>query len=213
VGESRNVAALHPKIVSLLEDKLAQMKIHSTLQLGLILAVAALPAYAAQGPSTPAQRPPNLVFILSDDHSAPHLGAYGNQEIHTPNLDRFASEGFRFDRAYVGCPQCVPSRATYLTGRSPIGTQMTRFTAPLPADVVAFPELLRAAGYFTGICGRTFHLDGAANSPALQEIYARHGLKTFEKRVDFLRVSNQKKAVAELIEFLDQVPTDKPFFL
>ena len=157
---------------------------------------------------------PNMRLVLSDDHSAPHVGCYGNGEIKTPNLDRFAAAGIRFDRAYVGCPQCVPSRATYMTGRSPIGIQMTRFSAPLPAEVVTFPELLRAKGYFTGICGRTFHLDGTTTSASsVQAMHDKHGLRTFSKRVDFLRVSSQKAALGEMRQFLDQATKGAPFFL
>lgn len=157
---------------------------------------------------------PNILLVLSDDHSAPHVGCYGNKEIKTPHLDRFAAEGIRLDRAYVGCPQCVPSRATFMTGRSPVGIQMTRFSAPLPAEVATFPELLRTNGYFTGICGRTFHLDGSpSSSPASQAVFDKHGLRTFKNRVDFLRVSNQQRAVGEMREFLDLKPKDKPFFL
>src|SRR5919199_241120 len=91
---------------------------------------------------------PNILLVLSDDHSAPHVGCYGNPDIKTPNLDRFAAQGLRFDRAYVTCPQCVPSRASIMSGRSPVAVQMTRFSAPLPAEGKGFPELLRARGYF-----------------------------------------------------------------
>src|SRR4051794_17156023 len=71
---------------------------------------------------------PNVLVILSDDHSAPHVGCYGNKDVHTPNLDRLAADGMRFDRAYVASPQCVPSRASILTGRHPIDIGMTRFS-------------------------------------------------------------------------------------
>ncbi len=80
---------------------------------------------------------PNVLLVLSDDHSAPHVGCYGNKDVQTPNLDRFAAQGMRCDRAYVACPQCVPSRAAIMTGRSPVAIQMTRFSAPLPAEVKA----------------------------------------------------------------------------
>src|SRR4051812_49213073 len=96
---------------------------------------------------------PNVLVVLSDDHSVPHVGCYGNKDIKTPNLDRFAAEGMRFDRAYVTCPQCVPSRASIMTGRSPVAIQMTRFAAPLPAEVPIFPQLLKAAGYYAGVAG------------------------------------------------------------
>src|SRR5947208_8649581 len=85
---------------------------------------------------------PNILLVLSDDQSVPHVGCYGNADIRTPNLDKFAAEGLRFDRAYVACPQCVPSRAAIMTGRSPAAVQMTRFSAPLAARNKAVPELL-----------------------------------------------------------------------
>src|SRR5438270_148445 len=124
--------------------------------LSLIMAVVSAAVSAAERP--------NVLVVLTDDHSVPHVGCYGNAEIRTPNLDRFAAQGMRFDRAYVTCPQCVPSRASLMTGRSPVAIQMTRFSAPLPAEVPVFPELLRAHGYFAGVAGRTYHLDGAAGN-------------------------------------------------
>src|SRR6478672_6189150 len=63
--------------------------------------------------------PPNILFILSDDHSSPYLGCYGADWMSTPNIDRFAAEGVRFDRAFTSAPQCVPSRTSLMTGRSP----------------------------------------------------------------------------------------------
>jgi arylsulfatase A-like enzyme len=108
---------------------------------------------------------PNILFLLSDDHSYPYVSAYGDTNVKTPTLDRLAAEGIKFHRFFTGCPQCVPSRATYMTGRSPVAARMTRFSSPLPKNEVTFPELLREhGGYFTGVCGRTFHLDGAANA-------------------------------------------------
>jgi N-sulfoglucosamine sulfohydrolase len=157
---------------------------------------------------------PNVLLIMSDDHSAAHVGCYGNKDVRTPNLDAFATQGVRLDRAYVSTPQCVPSRATYVTGRGPIDINMTRFSAPLPASVPALPDLLRAEGYYSGICGRTFHLDGSgSSSPNSKAVLDKHHLRTFAKRVDFLRSSNQKTALPEMVEFLGQVPAGKPFFL
>src|SRR5262245_9420582 len=83
----------------------------------------------------------NVLLVLSDDHSAPHVGAYGNADIKTPNLDAFAKEGMRFNRAYVAAPQCVPSRAALMTGRSPVAIQMTRFSAPLDIEYKTWLEL------------------------------------------------------------------------
>src|SRR2546423_6733067 len=133
---------------------------------------------------------PNILLLLSDDHSYPFVSAYGDTNVKTPTLDRLAAEGMKFHRFFTACPQCVPSRAAYMTGRSPVAARMTRFSSPLPRDEITFPEILREkAGYFTGVCGRTFHLDGAAPArvdDAIAKIYNQHHLRTFADRVDFL---------------------------
>ncbi len=162
---------------------------------------------------------PNILVFLSDDHSAPHLGCYGNPDLHTPNLDRFAAQGMRFDRAYVTASQCVPSRASIMTGRSPVRIGMTRFSAPLPMDVTTFPELLRKAGYFTGVAGRTYHLDGARTSPSIGQVFDNYSLQTFGRRLDFVKqVSGEtgpehnNKVIEQLREFLTAAGS-RPFFL
>ena len=160
---------------------------------------------------------PNIVFILSDDHTARDLGVSGNPVVQTPNLDRFARQGMRFTRAFTAAPQCVPSRTAYLTGRSPVAARMGRFNSPLPREVKVFPEYLRAAGYFTGVCRRNFHLDGAPGVAGTDTnaIYERHALRTFDERMDF--VDRTGAARAKTPEILDQFfarkPEGKPFFL
>ena len=86
---------------------------------------------------------PNIVFLLSDDHSYPFVGCYGDSNVRTPNLDRLAAGGMKFHRFFTGAPQCVPSRATYMTGRSPVAARITRFSSPLPRDEITLPEILR----------------------------------------------------------------------
>ncbi|HEY1110254.1 MAG TPA: sulfatase-like hydrolase/transferase, partial [Opitutaceae bacterium] len=102
---------------------------------------------------------PNILFVLSDDHSYPFLSCYGDTNVKTPALDRLAAEGMKFHRFFTVAPQCVPSRAGFLTGRSAVAARMTRFSSPLPRDEVTFLELLREqGGYYTGIAGRSYHL-------------------------------------------------------
>src|SRR5262249_15303997 len=169
----------------------------------------------AQGPKQPApQKRPNILVVLSDDHSVPHVGCYNNPDIRTPHLDALAAKGMRFDRAYVTTPQCVPSRASIMTGRCPISIQMTRFSAPLPRDVITFPEILRAAGYFTGVAGRTYHLDGSALPPESAKAFAEHKLKTFPDRLDYVKTGGTNAvALKQFREFLGLVPKGRPFFL
>ncbi len=162
-----------------------------------------------------AERKPNILFVLSDDHSYPYLGCYGSKEMKTPNLDRLAAEGALFHRMFTGAPQCVPSRATYLTGRSAVACRMTRFSSPLPKDEITFPELLkRDAGYFVGVLGRSYHLDGSGKQPAeTQKVFQEHGLKTFTQRFDYVDATGQGNISKTMGEFFDKRPTDKPFCL
>jgi N-sulfoglucosamine sulfohydrolase len=156
---------------------------------------------------------PNVLLVLSDDHSAAHVGAYGNPDVKTPNLDAFARQGMRFERMYVAAPQCVPSRAALMTGRSPVALQMTRFSAPLPIEARTWLELLRNDGWFTGVAGRTYHLDGSALPPESQRVFDEHQLKTFERRLDFVKVGGAPaQSLVQYREFLDATK-GKPFAL
>jgi N-sulfoglucosamine sulfohydrolase len=158
---------------------------------------------------------PNVLFLLSDDHSYPYLSTYGSSNVKTPTLDQLAAEGMRFHRFFTGAPQCVPSRATLMTGRSPVAARMTRFSAPLPRDEITLPELLREkAGYFTGICGRSYHLDGSGKGgAAAAKVFQDHRLKTFSERVDFLNSCGDAEVATQLAAFLDKKPAEKPFFM
>jgi len=178
----------------------------------------ALAAASAAPAAAPAR--PNILFVLSDDHSYPFLSCYGDANVRTPNIDRLAAGGMRFHRFFTVAPQCVPSRAGYLTGRSAVAARMTRFSAALPRDEVTFLELLRQkGGYQTGIAGRSFHLDGSARSgtarggPEISGIMERNGLRTFADRVDYLRTGSDEQAVEQTEEFLKSVPAGKPFAL
>ncbi len=172
----------------------------------LLQSLPALPLLAAS-------KPPNILFILSDDHSAPYLGSYGADWMSTPHLDKFAAEGIRFTRAFTAAPQCVPSRTALMTGRSPVAARMGRFSSPLPPDIPTAPELLRAQGYYTGVCGRYFHLDGVVNpSPVTAQTYEKFDMRTWDKRVDFKDISNQTKTPQAFSKFLAQKPAAKPWF-
>jgi N-sulfoglucosamine sulfohydrolase len=173
----------------------------------LALAITALASAATK---------PNIVFLLSDDHSYPFVGCYGDSNVRTPNLDRLAAGGMKFHRFFTGAPQCVPSRATYMTGRSPVAARITRFSSPLPRDEVTLPEILRKeAGYFTGVCGRGYHLDGppAERSADSARVLDANQLRTFKERMDFVDVSPAPRVSERVTEFLKLKPADKPFFL
>ena len=165
-------------------------------------------------PAADAPRP-NIVFVLSDDHSYPYLGCYGEPEMKTPNLDRFAAEGFKGRRMFTAAPQCVPSRASIMTGRSAVACRITRFSSPLPRDEVTFPEILKKdAGYFVGVLGRSYHLDGSGRGPAVsQQVFDEAHMVTFKERFNFVDASGQETVPAKMEEFFDQRPENQPYFL
>lgn len=103
---------------------------------------------AATHPTGPRpDRRPNILFLISDDHSAGDLGVMGNRSIRTPALDGLARGGVRFTSAYAVSPQCSPSRAAIATGRSPHATGTSRLHATLTAERDTVIDMLKRAGY------------------------------------------------------------------
>ncbi len=109
---------------------------------------------------------PNLLFLFTDEQRADTMAAYGNERIHTPNLNRLAGCSTVFERAYVTQPVCTPSRSTILTGLWPHTSGCTANNVPLPADVPCLPELLPRGTWAAGYHGK-WHLG--------DEIFAQHG--------------------------------------
>ena len=94
-----------------------------------------------------ADPPPNIVFIFTDDHCEQALSAYDPSRITTPNLDRIANEGMRFDRCYVTNSICGPSRAVIQTGKYSHLNGFIRNGNRFNGDQQTFPKLLQAHGY------------------------------------------------------------------
>jgi arylsulfatase A-like enzyme len=105
-------------------------------------------------PRTAQSSPPNIIFIMADDHAYQALSAYSDRLIRTPNIDRIAKEGMLFTNACVTNSICAPSRAVILTGKhSHINGKIdNRF--PFDTTQVTFPQLFQAAGYQTAMFGK-----------------------------------------------------------
>ena len=120
-----------------------------------------LAACAGRAPTLAIRSRPNVIFIMTDDHAQSAVGAYGNKILKTPNLDRIAGEGLRFEEAFVTNSLCLPSRATYLTGQYShkhglrTNGEESGFTGePKLRQQETWPNLLRSAGYHTAVVGK-----------------------------------------------------------
>ena len=90
---------------------------------------------------------PNILILYTDQQRWDALGANGNNDIQTPNLDRLATEGVNFSRYFVQNPVCMPSRVSFLTGQYPSTLRITRMGIPVPDDTITLPKMLRNYGY------------------------------------------------------------------
>lgn len=110
-----------------------------------------------------AERPPNVILILTDDQGSVDAGCYGTPDIKTPNIDALAARGIRFTQFYAAAPVCSPSRAALMTGRYPVRAGLTGNVprrggaGGMPTEQVTIAETFKAAGYATALIGK-WHL-------------------------------------------------------
>ena len=104
---------------------------------------------------------PNILILYTDQQRHDALGANGNADIQTPNLDRLAAGGVNFDHCFVQNPVCMPSRASFLSGCYPSFAGITHMGVPLPEDFVTLPHLLRPYGYRSANIGKLHFLPHA----------------------------------------------------
>lgn len=122
-----------------------------------IIAACLMAAFSSK--TTEKKNPPNIIFIMSDDHGYQAVSAYGYGLNHTPNIDRIGSEGAIFSRACITNSLCAPSRAVMLTGKHSFVNGKVDNVQPFDWEQPTFPKLLQASGYTTALIGK-IHLDG-----------------------------------------------------
>lgn len=179
--------------------------------------------------STNTQKP-NLLVVLSDQHSYDMLGCYGNPQIKTPHLDQFASEGVRFDNCFTNQPVCTPFRAMFMSGRHPLKNGAFVNDYPLIPNPSLLSEVLKEAGYQTAYIGKWHLLGGNRDRPIPEEMrYGFDQVLTNNCHVDFRpgkcffwNEAGEKEyfdtwevngQTQQALAYLDQVDKDKPFAL
>jgi len=176
-------------------------------------------------------RKPNIILFLTDDHGAWALGSYGNREVRSPVLDELATRGTRFNDAVTPSPVCSPARACVMTGRTPSQVGIHDWLQEAEpeianrnwlADEITLPQLLSQGGYHCGLSGK-WHLGRSHEAPpGFDWCFGFPGhqgahIETYSYHLNGQPVTlsgNKTKIVTDhAITFLQQCPTDRPFFL
>jgi choline-sulfatase len=181
----------------------------------------------------------NVLFIMSDEHSSKVLGAYGNSIIRTPNMDRLAEEGTLFENAYCNCPICVPSRASFATGRHVYEIGKWDNAIPYTGEPPSWGHRLQESGHRCESIGKLHYRSSEDSNGFGNEILPLHVLNGHGDIQGMLRKSPPVRASTaqlagdagpgestylaydrnirnEAIKWLDQAakaPPDKPWCL
>ena len=164
------------------------------------------------------EKQPNILFIMSDDHTMQSISCYDGNFIQTPNIDRIANEGIRFDNCYVTNSLSGPSRACILTGKFSHQNGFTDNTCIFDGDQQTFPKILQKAGYQTAMIGK-WHLMSKPQGFDFWSILSGQNEQGDYYNPDF--IENGEKIVEhgyvtdiitnKTIEFLKKRDKNKPF--
>jgi uncharacterized sulfatase len=180
--------------------------------LGAGVAAASAFATGCSQEKTDAQKPPNILFVIADDWSYPHAGAYGDQGVKTPTFDRVAREGVLFTNSFCASPSCTPSRSAVLSGR-PIYNcgEAGVLYGSIPKDLPLFTHALEDSGYFVGYTGKGWapgdpEALGMKRSPTGKAFQSRRHTGEIRAGLD------PRDYAANFADFLEERPEGKPFF-
>jgi arylsulfatase A len=179
--------------------------------------IAAMPLFARSAFATGEGQRPNLILIIADDLGYGDVSCFGSPDIVTPNLDAIASQGVRFSNFYVAAPICSPTRVSAMTGKYPHRTSLPDLPDShlpdhgLSPDEVMLPEVLKTAGYATGLTGK-WHL---GYSPKFRP--RRQGFDEVVSELagsaDFWDHSYETDGIKQKWVFRNDTPWDEPGYL
>lgn len=180
--------------------------------LGFGVAVGSAFTTACSLQKTEPPKRPNILFIIADDWSYPHAGAYGDKGVKTPAFDRIAREGVLFTHSFTASPSCTPSRSAVLSGR-PIYKckEAGVLYGSLPKDLPLFPHALEDGGYFVGYTGKGWLPGnpaalGMERSPIGKPFQSKRHPGGVREGLD------PRDYAANFADFLAERPKEKPFF-
>ncbi|HUX96979.1 MAG TPA: sulfatase [Bacteroidales bacterium] len=139
---------------------------------------------------------PNFIILIADDVSWDDIGCYGNNQVKTPNIDRLAASGLKFNNFFLTASSSSPSRNSIITGRYPHNTGGAELHTEPPEFMISFPEILKMNGYYSAQAGK-FHMGD----------YARRGFDLIKDRE-----GNGDGGEEQWIKCLKERPPEKPFF-
>jgi len=158
--------------------------------------------------------PPNIIVLLTDDQRTNSLSCYDEDcAIRTPNIDKLASRGVRFDNGFVVSPICAVSRASIITGRYACNNRIHDFGIPISEEIFeeSYPAQLKKAGYFVGALGKY----GVGVNSLVKETFdvfeANAGQGPAFREYKGIKMHDAEWLTVKTMEFLDAVPENTPF--
>jgi arylsulfatase A-like enzyme len=172
--------------------------------------------FARQNATSAAPRP-NIIYIMSDDHDAHAISCYGSKVNRTPNIDRIAQDGMRFDHCFCTNSICAPSRAVILTGKYSHLNGVKDNVDKFDGSQQTAPKLLRQAGYETALIGK-WHLKTDPTGFDYWNILPGQGVYYNPPMIEMGRRQKHQGYVTEILtdlalQWLKERKKDKPFYL
>ena len=170
-------------------------------------------------------RRPNIILVMADDQGWGDVGYNGHPFVQTPALDAMAKDGFVFDRFYAAAPVCSPTRASVMTGRNPIRTKVTNHGRYMRPHEQTIAEVLKDAGYVTGIFGKVHLGSGQPDSPCNPSgmgfdewviglnFYDNDPYLSRNGKIEHRQGKGSVLAMDDAIAFLNQHKRDQPIFM